>query len=113
MSDRALKYVDKFGSEKLKYQTLAEAVSHYRDLKRILIPDIGVAKVTRYSGNELNRLIRNEGMKTVPDYTDDSITGSNKEKSKMIIDDDDLLKERTPQEIAKRYGISDKTVKAL
>ncbi len=31
----------------------------------------------------------------------------------MIIDKDDLLKERTPQEIAERFGVSDKTVKAL
>ncbi len=82
MSDRALKYIDKFGSEKLRYQTLAEAVKHYRDFKKILVPDIGVAQVTCYSGNELNRLIRNEGLETVPDYTDDSITNSNTEKGR-------------------------------
>ncbi len=31
----------------------------------------------------------------------------------MIIDKDDLLKERTPQEIAERFGICVKTVRAL
>ncbi len=31
----------------------------------------------------------------------------------MIIDKEDLLKERTPQEIAERFGICVKTVKAL
>ena len=74
MSDRALKYIDKFGSEKLQYQTLTEAVTHYRELKKILISDIGIAKVTCYSGNELNKLIRDGGLEAVPDYTDDSVT---------------------------------------
>lgn len=31
----------------------------------------------------------------------------------MIIDKDDLLKERTPQEIAERFGIDVKVVRAL
>ena len=74
MSDRALKYIDKFGSEKLRYQTLTEAVNHYRELKRILVPDIGVAQVTCYSGNELNKVIRNQGLEAVQEYKDDSIT---------------------------------------
>ncbi len=81
MSDRALKYIDRFGSENFRYQTLAEAVKHYRDFKKILVPDIGVAQVTCYSGNELNKLIRDEGLETVPDYTDDSITDSSTEKA--------------------------------
>lgn len=80
MSDRALKYIDKFGSEKLKYQTLTEAVTHYRELKRILVPDIGVAQVTCYSGNELNRFIHNEGLATIPDYRDDSIIDDDTEE---------------------------------
>ncbi len=74
MSDRAFKYIDKFGSERLRYQTLSEAVGHYRQLKRILVPDIGIAKVTCYSGQELNKLINTEGIGSIPDYRDDSQT---------------------------------------
>ena len=72
--DRALQYIDRFGSERLQYKTFSEAVNHYRELKRILVPDIGIAKVTCYSGNELYKLIRNEGLEAVPEYKDDSIT---------------------------------------
>ena len=68
--DRALQYIDRFGSERLQYKTFSEAVNHYRELKRILVPDIGVAKVTCYSGNELYKLIRDEGLEAVPDDTE-------------------------------------------
>ena len=53
MNDKAMGYIDKFGSERLKYKTLKEAIQHYDEFKRIQIPDIGVAKVTCINGAEL------------------------------------------------------------
>ena len=84
-NDRGLKYIDKFGSEKLRYQTIEEAVTHYKDLKRILIPDIGIAYVACYSGNELNKLIHNKGIDVVPQYKDDS--QSDDTEKEITIDD--------------------------
>ena len=86
MSDRALKYIDKFGSEKLQYQTLTEAVTQYRELKKILIPDIGIAKVTCYSGNELYKLIRDEVLEAIPDCKEDSITDDTETEMMTDID---------------------------
>lgn len=92
-SDRALKYIDRFGSEKLRYQTLQEAISHYKEFKRILIPDIGIARVTCYSCHELNKLIHNKGMGTIPKYKDDSV--SDDTETELTIDD---LREREETE---------------
>ena len=93
MSDRALKYIDKFGSEKLRYQTLTEAMNHYRELKRILVPDIGVAQVTCYSGNELNKVIRNQGLEAVQEYKDDSITDDSETEVMTDIDEESEVNE--------------------
>ena len=52
-NDKGLKYIDKFGSERLRYSSLKEALQHYDEFKRIMIPDIGVAEVICINGAEL------------------------------------------------------------
>ena len=66
MKDKATKYIDKFGSEKLRYSTFQEAVQYYDEFKRIQIPDIGIAKVICVSGSELLNIRR--GKDLFPDY---------------------------------------------
>lgn len=62
MCDKALKYIDKFGCEKLRYSTLREALQHYDEFKRLQIPDIGIAQVTCINGTELLKERRQEGL---------------------------------------------------
>lgn len=57
MKDKALKYIDKFGSERLKIR-LCKAMKQYKSFKHYKIPDIGVAQITCYSGPELLKLAR-------------------------------------------------------
>lgn len=61
-NDKGLKYIDKFGSERLRYDTLEEALQHYDELKRIQIPDIGIAEVTCVNGAELLKERRARGL---------------------------------------------------
>lgn len=62
-NEKGLKYIDKFGSERLRYETLKEALQHYDEFKRIQIPDIGVAEVTCINGAELLKVRRKHGLK--------------------------------------------------
>ena len=64
--DKAMGYIDKFGSEKLRYATLDEALIHYDEFKSIQIPEIGIAKVICINGNDLLNVRR--GKETFPDY---------------------------------------------
>ena len=61
-NDKGLKYIDRFGSERLRYETLKEALQHYDEFKRIQIPDIGVAEVTCINGAELLKERRKHGL---------------------------------------------------
>lgn len=61
-SEKGLKYIDRFGSERLRYETLKEALQHYDEFKRIQIPDIGVAEVTCMNGAELLKERRAKGL---------------------------------------------------
>ncbi len=62
MNDKGLKYIDRFGSEKLRYNTLEEALEHYDEFKQIKIPDIGIAEVTCINGAELLKERRKQGL---------------------------------------------------
>ena len=61
-NEKGLKYIDKFGSERLRYSTLKEALQHYDEFKRIKIPDIGVAEVICINGAELLKQRRAKGL---------------------------------------------------
>ena len=61
-NEKGLKYIDRFGSERLRYETLKEALQHYDEFKRLQIPDIGIAQVTCINGTELMKERRQEGL---------------------------------------------------
>ncbi len=61
-NEKGLKYIDKFGSERLRYSSLKEALQHYDEFKRIKIPDIGVAEVICINGAELLKERRAKGL---------------------------------------------------
>ena len=70
--DKALNYIEKFGCEKLRYKTFSEALQHYDELKRIQIPDIGIAKVTCINGAELLKE-RREGKMFETDFVENEV----------------------------------------
>ena len=73
-NDKGLKYIDRFGSERLRYETLKEALQHYDEFKRIKIPDIGVAEVFCLNGAELLKARREQGLtkdQIVKEYADE------------------------------------------
>ena len=76
MNDKGFKYIDKFGSERLKYKTLKDAIQHYDEFKRIQIPEIGIAKVICINGRDLLNVRR--GKETFPDYIEKGETNNEK-----------------------------------
>lgn len=61
-ANRALDYIDKFGTERMKYTSFREALHHYDDFKRLQIPDIGIAEVICINGAELLKERKKQGL---------------------------------------------------